>query len=400
VDTPEENEYEIAAAISSGNARGGKTTISEEVAMQNQVWVAGFPSFYGGADTELDHLIDLLRCFEVDVHLVPMFGADPRMKANVIARRCHVHEYRDDIFVDKTVVSMCNGSFLEKLPLIMRSGRPEKVIWFNCMTWLFDREKEAHRNGWIDLFGFESDYQKSLLIPQLESIRPVRTFPYRPFFNAARIEWRYRSWEGCYKIGRISRDDANKFAPDTWRIFDRVLVPPHLKKKVYILGYGPRAKERIGPAPTTLDWQTWSPNAIPSSQFYNTIDTMIHKTGGSRENCPRVLFEAYAHGVVPVVERGFAFPELVAHGETGFMGSSSDEMSYQASMLAMNPREHRRIAENGRSYLEEKFFRPEECWSAWHEILNEGASCRATISSSADAAAMNNGLAAEQMGFA
>jgi hypothetical protein len=340
--------------------------------MSYEVWVAGFPSFYGGADTELDHLIDLFRCFDVDVHLVPMFGADPRMKDSVLARRCSIHEYKDDVFKNKTVVSLCNGSFLEKLPLVMERGRPRKIIWFNCMTWLFDREREAHRNGWIDYFGFESQYQKNLLVPLLEQIRPTRSFLCHPFFNAARIEWRYRAWEGCYKIGRISRDDANKFATDTWRIFDRVLVPPNLNKKVYILGYGPRAKDRTGPPPPSLDWQTWSPNAIPAAQFYNTIDTMIHKTGGSRENCPRVLFEAYAHGVVPVLERDFAFPELVIHGETGFLGRSSDEMSYYASMLAMNPREHRRVAENGRSYVEEKFFSPEACWSGWQQVLEDG----------------------------
>ena len=162
---------------------------------------------------------------------------------------------------------------------------------------------------------------------------------------------------------------------------------------MYILGYGPRAKERTGPPPPTLDWQTWSPNSIPSAQFYNTIDTLIHKTGGSRENCPRVLFEAYAHAVVPVVERDFAFPELVVDGETGFMGSSSDEMSYHASMLAMNPAEHRRIAENGRTYLEENFFCPEASWAAWSEILNEDASC-AAISTSA---ASNEISASEQL---
>jgi hypothetical protein len=363
--------------------------------MPNEIWVAGFPSYYGGADTELDHLIDLFRCVDVDVNLVPMFGANPRMRASVIERGCQIHEYRDDIFADKTVLSLCNGTFLQKLPLIMQHGRPAKLVWFNCMTWLFDREKEAHGHGWIDCFGFESEYQKSLLVPQLERIGPVRSFIHRPYFNASRIEWRYRAWEGCYKIGRISRDDANKFAKDTWRIFDRVLVPPQLKKKVYILGYGPRAKERTGPPPPTLDWQTWSPNAIPSSQFYNAIDTMIHKTGGSRESSSRVLFESYAHGVVPVVERDFAFPELVLQGETGFMGASSDEMSFYASMLAMNPREHRRIAENGRSYLENKFAQPEECWARWREILGEDTSSETPISTS-DEAARTDQVAADE----
>ena len=148
--------------------------------MPREVWVAGFPSFYGGADTELDHLIDLLVSYGVDVHLVPMFGCDERMKATVVERGCTVHAYRDDVFKDRTVVSFCNGRFLEHLPAIVEAGRPRRVIWFNCMTWLFEREKEAHRNGWIDYFGFQSQYQRNMLTPQLEQIAPVvRSFPTR-----------------------------------------------------------------------------------------------------------------------------------------------------------------------------------------------------------------------------
>lgn len=337
--------------------------------MARQVWVAGFPSFYGGADTELDHLIDLFRACGVGVNLVPMFGCDERMRKTVLERGCRVLDYRDEVFGDKIVVSLCNGQFLAKLPAIMAAARPGKVIWFNCMTYLFDRERAAHARGWIDVFGFQSAYQRSCLLPQLETIRPVQTFPYRPYFNAERIEWRYRKWEGTYRVGRISRDDQAKFAPDTWRIFERVLVPPRLKKKVYILGYGSNAAKKIGPAPPTLDWMTWNGNAIPATQFYRTIDTMIHKTGGSRENYPRVLLEAYAHGVVPIVERAYAFPELVKHEETGFMADSSDEMSYYASFLAMNPAVHRRAAEAGRRHLEDVLTDVQASWRAWRQIL-------------------------------
>ena len=337
--------------------------------MKYELWVAGFPSFYGGADTELDHLIDLLRRYDVDIHLVPMFGANPRMKESVLERGCKIHDYQDDIFRDKVVASFCNRQFLEKLPLIVEHGRPKQVIWFNCMTWLFEKEKEAHTQGWIDIFGFQSRFQQGMLVPQLEQIGPVRSFPYKVFFNVKRIEFRYREWDGCYKIGRISRDDGNKFSADMWRLFDRVLVPKSLKKKIYILGYGPKAKLRTGPPLPGLDWMTWSPGAIPSAQFYNTIDTMVHKTGGSRENAPRVLFEAYAHGVVPVVEHDYAFPELVVDGETGFMGRSSDEMSYLTSMLAMNPDVHRRVAKNARAYLEEQLSDAEAGWAGWEALF-------------------------------
>ena len=197
---------------------------------------------------------------------------------------------------------------------------------------------------------------------------PVTTFPYKPYFNTDRVQWRYRPWDGTYRVGRISRDDSAKFAPDTWAIFDRILVPGYLQKKVYILGYGPNAAARIGPAPDGLDWRTWAGNEISTTEFYRTIDTMIHKTGGSRESYCRVLVEAYAHGVVPIVESDYAFPELVVQGETGFMTGDSEEMSYYASHLAMNPKEHRRIAENGRRHLLE-LVDDEICWNGWKEIL-------------------------------
>lgn len=337
--------------------------------MTRELWVAGFPSRYGGADTELDHQIDLWRAHGVDVHLVPMFGADEEMLESVQARGCRIHDYRDDVFKDRLVVSYCNGPFLERLPAIAAAGRPQCTIWFNCMTWMFEAEKEAHAKGLIDRFGFVSAYQRQMLLPELERIAPVHEVEYRPYFASDRFEWRYREWDGCYRVGRISRDDGAKFALDTWRIFDRVLTPAHLKKKVYILGFGPNAERTIGSAPPSLDWRTWAGNELSATDFFRTIDTMIHKTGGSRESYCRVLVEAYAHGVVPIVENDYAFPDLVIHGETGFLTSDSEEMSYFASWLAMNPAEHRRIAENGRSHLERVLSKPDACWRCWDDLF-------------------------------
>ena len=150
--------------------------------MGYEVWVAGFPSTYGGADTELDHLIDLFRDHDVAVNLVPMFGTDHKTVASVLSRGCAIHDYR-------------------------------------------------------------------------------------PYFNSARVDSAYREWDGHYGIGRISRDDQGKFAADTWRIFDRVLVPPSLRKKVHMLGYGDNAAAKCGPPP--MDWtgSLGRPTPLPSIGF-------------------------------------------------------------------------------------------------------------------------------------
>lgn len=369
----------LTAALRAYNLAGSDSALSAPARMParavaktaaRELWIAGFPSPYGGADTELDHLIDFLRSRDVQVHLVPMFGANEGMVGSVLARGCHIHEYRDDIFRDRLVASFCNGEFLAALPAIMNAGPPAKVIWFNCMTWLFDREREAHARGWIDVFGFQSEYQRHVLTGQLEPIRPVHTFPYRPYFNVKRIEWSYREWGDSHHLGRISRDDSAKYAPDTWQIFDRVQVPAHLRKRVFVLGYGDNAARKIGAPPPALDCELWAPGQVPADCFYRTIDTMVHKTGGSRENYPRVLVEAYAYGVVPIMEKDFGLPELVVHGETGFLTSSSEEMADYATRLAHDPSQHRRMAEQGRRYLEERLSAPDACWRGWEALLD------------------------------
>jgi hypothetical protein len=335
-----------------------------------ELWIAGFPGYWGGADTELDHQIDLLLEHGVRVHLVPLFGFDPRMRRSAVSRGCRVHRYEPGIFRGKTLASYANKNFLATLPEIMASGRPAKVIWFNCMTRLRDGELRAHREGWIDYFGFVSEYQRRCLEPLLQKAGPVRSFPYRPYFNLSRVAWRPRSWHGSYCLGRISRDDASKYAPDTWRIFNRVLVPSHLRKRVFVLGFGPHAACAIGPPPASLDVQVWPCDAIPVSRFFRSIDTMIHKTWTSRESYCRVVIEAYAHGVVPIVEDDFAFPESVLHGLTGFRSSDSDEMSYYGTLLAWDPKAHRRMARRGHDFLRSELIDARMSWAGWEHVLS------------------------------
>ena len=337
--------------------------------MHTNVYVAGFPSVYGGADTELDHTLDLLLEHGISITLVPFRTVDTALQQKTEQRGLRIAPYSNRVFVNQTVISYCNGSFLRALPTIARCGPPRKVIWLNCMTRTFPDEVLAHREGWIDCFGFQTEYQESLIRPVLEKIRPVTTFPYRPYVNISRMRWAYRDWHGTYNVGRISRDDPAKFSRDTWRIFDRILVPRRLKKKVFILGYGRRAAQKLGKPPPGLDWMTWPPRGIETDAFFARVDTMVHKTGGSRENYPRVLVEAYSYGTVPIVEDDYAFPRLVQHGITGFRTSCSDEMSYYASWLAGNPSAHRRMAEKGRAYLDDELNDREASWRGWETVL-------------------------------
>jgi hypothetical protein len=340
--------------------------------MKKNIWVAGFPSFVGGADTELLHNIDLWVANNVQVDLVPMFGYDDNVKKYVESLGCKVHDYNSKIFKNKIVVSYCNGEFLNKLPEIVDAGKPKSVIWFNCMTWTFPDELIAHKNGWINYFGFVSKFQEKYLKPKLEEIKPIKVFEgYRPYFNpkniCQNIKFRYKKPESYYGVGRVSRDDPSKFSNDMWNIFYKVNSP--YPKKTFILGYNKNVEQKTGAPLPNMDWMYWSAGAIPIKEFHDQIHCIIHKTGGSRESYCRIVPECYAFGTPIIVEDDFAFPEIVVDGITGYRCKSSDEMSFRASELAFDENKRKDIIMNGQDYLINDIANIDKCWESWNHIL-------------------------------
>ena len=332
------------------------------------IYLAGSPSTLGGADTEALNNIYLWRRYGVDVHIVPMGGIDSKMALEMQSIGCTIHEYEPSIFKDKIVVSYCNGNFLAALPKIMEEGKPALVVWANCMTYVFSDEIIAHKNKWIDIFVFVSNYQENMLRPQLEVHNPVKSLVgYKPYFNLDKVSFTYREPQEWHSFGRVSRDDGSKFPTDLWETFYKICVPK--RKKIFVLGFGPNAVKKTGPAPSTLDWQTWLPNEIPVKSFYQILHCIVHKTGGSRESYCRICPEAYAYGVPFICEDDFAFPELVIDGVTGYRCKSSDEMSYRASELAFDEIKRKNMIIAARKYLENDIAAPEQCWSAWKQLF-------------------------------
>jgi Glycosyl transferases group 1 len=338
-----------------------------------EIWVAGYPGRYGGADTELDHLIDLWLGHGVDVHLVPNGEPNPVMWDDVSVRGAVTHRYRPDIFADKLVVSFCNAGFLERLEEICAHGRPRCVVWANCMTWTFPAELECHRRGLIDLHVFQSAYQRHWLLPELQALRPVQELAgYRPFFQLERWAPPPRCppprQSGYFGIGRISRDDAGKYPADLWRTMSRITAPQPVK--CFVLGWGENAQGKCGrPDGYPLDWMLWAPAAVTAQSLLARVHALVHQTGGSRENAPRVALEAWASGVVVLAERNFGWPELIDDGQTGILCDGADEFVYRASQLAFDDERRRRIVAAAHDRLRAVHCDPHAAFTPWARIL-------------------------------
>lgn len=340
--------------------------------MKNELWISGAPSTVGGADTELLNNIYLWRNHGVGVNIVPCHGILPEMKLEMEAIGCKFHTHSNTIFKDKIVVSYCNGNFLKALPQIIEKGRPKKVIWFNCMTWLFEPEVLAIKNGWIDLHGFVSEYQKSRITDAIQQRLGVSITPltgYQPYFNFCPSMYRYNPPTSEFTIGRISRDDPAKFSDDLWSIMDNIDTGIW-NKKIHIMGYSAKVEKKVGPPPVGLVTDLKPVNAIPVREFYHSLNAVLHKTGGSRESYCRIVPECYAHGVPIIVEDDFAFPELVIDGVTGFRCKTSEEMSERVTQLAKDEDLRKRIILNAKLFLKDQISCDEKCMKPWLEILN------------------------------
>lgn len=340
--------------------------------MKKQIFIAGAPSFYGGADVELAHLILLLRKKEVSVNIVPMHSFDKNARSFFLNIGCEIHEYKSNIFKDKVVVSFCNGNFLKELPKINKDGRPSMTVWANCMTYTFGDELSSVKDGLIDVHLFQSKYQKELLIPQLSAFGKVQIGEgYRAYFDPddpfSNIKFVKNKQNEIFVYGRISRDDPYKFPQDLWRTYYKVCSPN--KKHAVVVGLGPKSNSKVGKPFKSFSHSIYSPGGLSQSTFYDWIHCLVHKTGGSRENWPRVVIESLAAGVVPIVENDYAMSEMIEDGVHGYLCNSSDEMSYRASCMAFDSETRLKIAKEGRNHLVGSLASESNCWSFWNKIL-------------------------------
>lgn len=330
----------------------------------NDVWVAGYPSPVGGADTELWHQIKLWRSKGVGVNLVPIGGQHPGMRAEMNVRGCVTHNYRPDVFGGKIVVSFCNGEFLKQLPAIVHAGRPLRTVWINCMCWATPNETAAHKAGWIDVHLFQSEYQRRELKPKLEAERPVSELPYSPYFDQSSFAIEAKPTD-YFGVGRISRNDPAKFHPRTWSVFGAVRSPRTLK--AFILGHDDKITAKIGQPPDGLDYMLWPAGGVEAAEFYRRVHCILHATDSSKENLPRVLLEAWATGTVFVAENNYGFPELIEDGVNGFLCRSPEHMAATATMVANDEELRRKVAAGGLRSLER--FSAERSWKTWERVL-------------------------------
>ncbi len=305
----------------------------------------------------------------LEVHLISTGSFDrngSKMKESVEQRGCIVHPPRDWSKCEGMhVISYCNGAFLTHIREIRKLAKTTTFV--GCMTWAFEKEKRAHREGLIDLELFQTVHQREMISRHLEKVssnfRWAYTTPYWDRDPFPFIETKERNTDKFY-FGRISRDDAAKFSRKQLWIYENMSSP--VEKEGMILGFGGRARRKVGNPPRWI--RTLRCGAVTQEEFYRFASCVI-QASDTTENLPRIGFEALSSGSVLIVDDRGGWPELVKHGETGFLCKDEKDFVDYSSHMAFEPEERAKVARNARDWLETNWSF-EAAKKSWENIFN------------------------------
>lgn len=337
-----------------------------------RVFVIGYPGSLGGACTELWHTLKLWRSRGLEVTVVPTWKAGPVWKAKLESIGCPTVETQPDRMSEvknlagSIVVSFCNSEFLVHARRFREVNC--KLVWANCMTFLFELEKRFYADDLFDAFVFQSEFQKAELEPQLERFgyEPKQGHLIRGAFDFHEFEFnpRLHAKGDVFVVGRMARPDLDKWSSNTWPIYSSI---QYANKRALMLGMDDRLHQKLGPPPLFAD--CLKPNSIGVNQFLRTLHCLLPINGGARENWPRAGLEAMAAGVPIVAQNEWGWREMIVHGETGFLANDDCELAHFAAMLAHDETLRMRIAMNARRRLKSELADEDRIWRAWRRLF-------------------------------
>ncbi len=153
-----------------------------------------------------------------------------------------------------------------------------------------------------------------------------------------------------FVVGRASRDDPLKFAPEDPALFERLAGACF---HVRIAG-GTCLAERVAAHPRIELLGMLSPLALP--RFMQGLDCFVYRTSAEwPEAYGRVVAEAMACGVPPIVTSTAGIAAHIEHGVNGFVADANEEVMDILLRLRDEPALHARIGAAARATMERRY---------------------------------------------
>lgn len=318
-----------------------------------KIFIYGFPGLYGGARTELHHQILLWTEMGMKIHIIPSHEGykNEALYLDMLKLGVKIHSVDDLSSVSKgdPVLGYCNEKFLDILPKV--KAKTGRTIFCSCMTWLSGKEKQRMSEGTISMFLYQNEDVRLKNMTILKSLNydpKIEFVTFKPYFNMINFPFVSERSSDFFGCGRISRQDADKYAKNTLHIYEQFVAPQF--KKALFLGFDQRSQRKIG---TPFNWIVTAKDqsVISQQDFYHHCRVVIQPMD-TVENWPRIGFEAMSSGSVLVVDNRGGWKHLIEHGKTGWLCNNEKEFIFYASKMAYEPGLRDEIAHNARESIE------------------------------------------------
>ncbi len=335
-------------------------------AADRKLYIFGWPSHLGGADTKLTHLLQLLHgC--CDITVVPNENR-------------HLHSkgwtrYLDRLTVKYSVIeklparlpgvalAMSNQCFFTRRIAHRAKERGLKIVWSSEMMWHHEGELDAVRDGVIDQVLYTSEFQKSALSANYGKLPWAITgnyidpgaFPFTPRRNPV------------FTVGRLSRADPLKY-PEDFPVFYEALGLPEVKFRV--MAWDDKLGRKYRWHTFDRRWDLLKAEQESQADFLQSLDLFVYPLGHKfRESWGRSTVEAMLTGAIPLVPRGHHFDNLMVHGESGFLCEDLLDYREYSNALFYDHPQRLRIAKQCRQHAESRLCDPGEHRQIWLDAL-------------------------------
>ncbi|MBM3883020.1 MAG: glycosyltransferase family 4 protein [Verrucomicrobia bacterium] len=330
------------------------------------LYIFGWPSFVGGADTKLAHLLLLLRD-HFSITVVP--NENRHLHDKPWMRRLRELGVAYGLLeqlpgkLEGIGLGMSNQCFFTHTIAQRAKERGLRIIWSSEMMWHHKGELEAVKQGIIDKVLYVSEVQKEALAPGYGALPSAMTGNY---IDPAYFPFKERR-NPAFTIGRLSRAAPEKY-PEDFPVFYEALGVPECRFRV--MAWDDKLKQKYRWHKFDDRWDLLPAERQSSLHFLQSLDLFVYPLGHRfTESWGRSTVEAMLTGCIPLAPPGHHLDHLIVHGETGFVCGDFLEYHDYAHRLYRDPALRRRLATQCRRHATENLCNRERHLRVWIEAL-------------------------------
>jgi hypothetical protein len=335
------------------------------------LFIFGWPSFFGGADTKLAHLIVLLH-EHCEMTVIPNENRHLHNKVwtKFLDRYGIKYSLVDRLpsRLEGFALAMSNQCFFTHRIAHRAKERGLKLVWSSEMMWHHEGELDAVKEGVVDKILYTSEFQKHALEPgYVQALASINHAMLPSAITGNYIEpdffpFKERQNES-FTVGRLSRADPLKYPEDFPVFYERLQLP---EARFRVMAWDHKLSQKYRWHKFDHRWDLLPPEKEPQVEFLHSLDLFVYPLGHNfRESWGRSTVEAMLTGCVPLVPIGHQFEQLLAHGETGYLCDDFLEWKEYAQRLYHDYPMRRQMASCCREHAVTKLCNKEEHLRAW-----------------------------------